>query len=74
MEPLLQEFGSILVGVALVGNMLLSWITYLHTQETANNIKKLEINTNSIKDALVATTASDSFNKGVIVGKGSKKS
>jgi hypothetical protein len=59
------EIASLLVGLALFGNMLLSVYTVWATRRTHNAIGELEKNTNSIKDALIATTAKASFAEGV---------
>jgi len=47
--------------VSTVGTVAIAWIGF--------RIKKLEHNTNSIKDALIASTAKASHAEGVIAGK-----
>jgi len=61
----MSELAQLLVGLALFGNMLLSVYTVWATRRTRNAIGELEKNTNSIKDALIASTAKASFAEGV---------
>jgi hypothetical protein len=51
------------IGLQTVGTILVAWLTYKHTV-LEMTMKKLEKNTNSIKDALVAETAVSNLAKG----------
>jgi len=58
------------VGIALqtVGTVLVAWLAYKHAV-LDSTLKKLEKNTNSIKDALVIETANSSLAKGNLQGR-----
>lgn len=50
-------------------NALTAWFTY----KTRKDMKTLEINTNSIKDALVASTAKESHASGLAEGRAEER-
>lgn len=65
----MKDIGNILVGVAVLINAILAVVTYFKTIRTADLVEKLEINTNSIKDALIKVTGESEFAKGVVEGR-----
>jgi 5-enolpyruvylshikimate-3-phosphate synthase len=54
--------------IAALGTSIPSVGTFILTAMNKRDIKKLEINTNSIKDALIATTKIASYAEGVAEG------
>jgi type II secretory pathway pseudopilin PulG len=65
----MQGFGDLLLGIA---NFVIAGIAVYNlvsSKERARRIDALEVNTNSIKDALVKVTGEAEHAKGVIQGK-----
>lgn len=60
------------LAVTTTGTVLLAWIA-LKTKQQSETIKKLETNTNSIKDALVKTVAESEHAKGMLQGQKDEK-
>lgn len=63
-----EHLGGILIGLGMLINAVVSVLTYLQANKTAEVVDKLEINTNSIKDALVKVTGESEFAKGKLEG------
>ena len=59
------ELGQLLTGIALAGNMLVTLLAYIQGRHNGKQIDAVHEATNSMKDALVATTAKASFAEGV---------
>jgi hypothetical protein len=62
------EFAQLLTALAVVGNCAISWRNSRKIDAGKADIKELAQNTNSIKDALVKTTALASEAKGMAAG------
>lgn len=61
--------GDYFLGLGLVINVILAIWGLRRTKVLAETIHELEKNTNSIKDALIKTTAEHEHAKGVLEGK-----
>ena len=67
-------FGIIVLGSGILVDITIAIWVLLRTRGLVKVIKELEINTNSIKDALIKATAESEHAKGVLEGKASKES
>lgn len=57
-------FATLPATLAAVGALIVAVITALKTNQAAKDIRKVEIATNSMKDALVAVTGAEAFARG----------
>ncbi len=69
----MQKYSELLFATGIFINAVLALLTFLKTNSSANTIKKLEQNTNSIKDALVTTTGEAEHAKGMLAGAAAEK-
>jgi 3-dehydroquinate dehydratase len=61
----LSEIAQLLVGISLLGNMLVTLLNFMQSRHNGKQIDAVHEATNSMKDALVASTAKASFAEGV---------
>jgi hypothetical protein len=61
----ISELAQLLVGISLVGNMLIALLNFVQSRNNGKQIDAIHEATNSMKDALVASTAKASFAEGV---------
>lgn len=69
MGTFVRDFAELILGLGILINAIIALLTYIKTSRNAQIIKKLEVNTNSIKDELVKATAEAEHAKGVLVGR-----
>lgn len=65
----MSEFAALLLGAGVFINALITAGSFVLQLRQHRVIAELEKNTNSIKDALIKTTAEAEHAKGVLVGK-----
>ena len=63
------ELAQLLTAFAVLGNCVLSWRNSRKIDASNENVKKIELATNHMKDALVAATAKASHAEGLAEGK-----
>ena len=63
-EALVNTGSLLLIAVINLTIAVLTWRTHQITSNTDRNMTKVELATNSMKDALVAATAKASFSEG----------
>lgn len=64
----LQGIGELFLGLGVMINAVMAAATWLIAWHASRTIKLLEINTNSIKDALIKTTGEAEHAKGMLAG------
>jgi hypothetical protein len=64
----MEGIGSLLIGLAMFGNMLVAVYGLLIQHKNAKTIHTLEVNTNSKLERLLVVTAESEHAKGVIQG------
>jgi len=64
---------SLITGIPATLGMILAFITTIITRSSRNDVRLLEKNTNSMKDALVKLTGESEHAKGVIQGAAEEK-
>jgi hypothetical protein len=67
------EIAQLFVGVSLLGNMLIALLNFMQSRHNGKQIDAVHQATNSMKDALVASTAKASYAEGLQEGRGTKR-
>ena len=68
----IPEFSQLVTPFVVLAGVLVSWDNKRNIRRQAENVEKIEKATNSMKDALVASTAKASHLEGVAEGKASR--
>lgn len=67
------ELSQLIIALGVLSNCALSWRNSRKIDSSNENVKKIEVATNHMKDALVAATAQASHAKGVAEGKAAER-
>lgn len=64
----MEKYAEFMFATGIFINAILALLSYIESRRTSKDIKVLEQNTNSIKDALIKTTGEAEHAKGKLAG------